>query len=310
MLTRLLRVIAASLALLAGIAAVFLLWPDGRPHVQTSFAKGVLASREQDGIGYVLYVPTTIDETQPITPLIALRGVGVGAQAFAETLVADAEAYGWMLIVPNYSYGDWRLLEDLKADARKELPWMKNLLDVLPRETGLALRDRVLVYGFSRGAQTAHRFALAYPNKVLAVATMSGGTYTLPKENSTIANHPSPLTFPIGVSDLDKYCGRPFDIAALKKVSFWVGVGALDNAPGDLPRVWDPYLGTTRVDRAKAFAKAVRDLGATAEMSVIPGIGHQESAKSRSEAFGFLKGVEIGSLGGTAGQDGATDGSQ
>ncbi|MCL5958492.1 MAG: alpha/beta hydrolase [Chloroflexi bacterium] len=40
--------------------------------------------------------------------------------------------------------------------------------------------EKVSLYGFSRGSQTAHRFALCYPDHVLVAALMSAGTYTLP----------------------------------------------------------------------------------------------------------------------------------
>lgn len=74
------------------------------------------------------------------------------------------------------------------------------------------IRDRapILLYGFSRGGQTAHRLALIYPADVKAAALMSAGTYTLPATSTGNAS----LPFPFGIADLERYTGKPFDAKA------------------------------------------------------------------------------------------------
>lgn len=290
------RVIAVSLTLLVGFAIAWHLWPGGASRISHSLATGVLTTRQHDGLDYFLYIPTSASEAHPITALVALRGMGDQPESFASGFVPEAEANGWLLVVPGYPYGDWQQIEALKTDAHTELPWLSSLLDALPAETGYPLRERVLLYGFSRGAQSAHRFALAYPGRVLGVAAMSAGTYTLPIEHSAAYDNHVPLQFPVGVGDLDSYCGRRFDQVALKQVPFWIGVGQNDNVPSDIPRTWDKYLGTTRVERAKAFEQTIAALGVKAQLAIIPGIGHQESAESRSQAMAFLRGAEMQAL--------------
>ena len=42
------------------------------------------------------------------------------------------------------------------------------------------LKSKILLAGYSRGAQFAHRFALAHPEVVEAVAPLASGTWTTP----------------------------------------------------------------------------------------------------------------------------------
>ncbi len=256
-------------------------------------AKGQLLAREYSSIGYFLYVPTSADSMRPLSVLVALRGIGDRAEDFATSLTAEAEARGWVLVVPQTPYNpDWKKVDALKSDAQSEMPWLESLLESLPEETSLKLKDRVLLYGFSRGAQSAHRFALMYPERVLGAAIMSAGAYTLPVDCNPASDGETPLEFPLGVSDIKSYCGEPFDRNEVKQVAFWIGVGEKDNASGEVSASFDRYIGTNRVDRAKSFAKAMTDLGAKTELQLFPNLAHQESAESRERAFDFLKTIE------------------
>src|SRR5260370_35412734 len=78
------------------------------------------------------------------------------------------------------------------------------------------------------------------------------------------------MSFPFGVKDLAQYGGTAFDPARFDGVQFWVGVGAQDTNPADLPRQWDAYEGTTRLQRAQAFEAAMQQMGAS---SVLRGFG-------------------------------------
>ena len=73
--------------------------------------------------------------------------------------------------------------------------------------TGLTLKPRVDVYGFSRGAQLAHRFAIFFPERVDHVVVFSAGTYTLPFGARTVPGNGGPdfkltKTMRLGASQL------------------------------------------------------------------------------------------------------------
>jgi pimeloyl-ACP methyl ester carboxylesterase len=146
------------------------------------------------------------------------------------------------------------------------------------------VRRQVLVLGHSRGAQLAHRFAEFRPDKVLAVAALSAGTYTLPLSSGPHGSMP----FPFGVKDLAQYAGRAFDATRFGNIQFWVGVGGQDTNPNDLPRQWDAYEGTTRLQRAQAFEAAMKQLGASAVLRVFGDTKHELTSEMRLAACTFL----------------------
>lgn len=273
------RYVAIVLGLAAGLTTI---------PAPTPVQKGVITSHKYEGGGYLLYIPTSAGLGRPLTLLVAIRGMGDRPEDFATGFAPRAEANGWILIVPRFNYGDWKQIETLRADDRANLAWLNSLLDVLPGQIPFPIRNKILIYGFSRGAQSAHRFALMHPERVLATASMSAGTYTLPVATTTPSGK-APLDFPLGVADLDRYCGGPFDPADVRHVAFWIGVGEKDNSPGDVPQSWDQYIGSTRVERARTFAKAMANLGAPVQLEIIPRLGHGESARSRARALAFLK---------------------
>ena len=236
-----------------------------------------------------VHVPPRAEALQPLTVLLVLHGMGGNGPDMARDLVADADRNGWVLVAPTIAYRDWRDPEQVREDASENLPALKSLLEEMPARTGLALEPRALVYGFSRGGQAAHRLALFYPDSVRRVATFSCGTYTLPAERVRRGGAEVPLEFPYGVGDLARYQGEPFDPAAVRDVAFWLGVGGGDNQPGDVPRQWDPYIGTNRVDRAQAFATALAQLDVPTTLTVFPGAGHEISPEMQARAVAFLR---------------------
>jgi hypothetical protein len=71
-------------------------------------------------------------------------------------------------------------------------------------------------------------------------------------------------------------------------VPFWVGVGATDTAREQVPRPWDPYVGSTRLERAERFARALQGLGASVTFETFSGAGHEETLAMRARACEFL----------------------
>jgi pimeloyl-ACP methyl ester carboxylesterase len=157
-----------------------------------------------------------------------------------------------------------------------------------------------LVYGFSRGAQLAHRYALLYPEKTLAVTTIAAGSYTMPFANLSDMNlkvtqveskNSNLLPFPFGMGDAAKISTRPFNRTAFKKVNFWLEVGDQDTKNSDVPRDFDPYQGANRLERAKAFYGALKQVGNNVSLHIYPNVGHGVSAEMRQQACNFFRSI-------------------
>lgn len=220
--------------------------------------------------------PAGAPRDQPLQVLIALHGMGGDGQTFAQPLIEQADSNGWLIVAPTIAYGDWT---DANQVAREDPLLIRSLLeyvDSIPQRSGYQVRSEVLLLGHSRGAQLAHRFAEFRPDRVLGVAALSAGTYTLPA---------SGMSFPFGMK------GLAFDAGRFDDVPFWLGVGGEDTNPADLPHQWDKLEGSTRVQRAQSFEAALHDLGVHAVLRVFGGATHDLTSEMRTSAMSFLQHV-------------------
>jgi poly(3-hydroxybutyrate) depolymerase len=241
-----------------------------------------------------VHVPQVLPSDRPARILVALHGMGGNGQDFSGNLLSMADANGWVVVAPTIAYGDWTDPAQVAREDPALIAWLNSYVDELPGDLGVPLTQRIVLLGHSRGAQLALRFTEFHPERVRAVAALSAGTYTLPFAVDA-ANQPLP--FPFGVGDLSaRDGGHPFDVARFDTVSTWVGVGGADANPGDLPRAWDPYLGTTRVQRARAFVDALRQIGAPVSLTIFPGDTHAFTPDMQQAACGQLSAAETANI--------------
>ncbi len=223
----------------------------------------------------------------PLQVLIVLHGMGGNGPDFARDLFDKADTYGWLIVAPTIEYGDWTNPNVVAQEDPLLIQALNDYLDGLPQRAGSPVRHLVLLLGHSRGAQLAHRFAEFRPDRVLAVAALSAGTYTMP----TSVGPTGGLNFPFGLRDMDHYAGHAFDPQRFDNVAFWVGVGGQDNNPGDVPRQWDSIEGATRLQRARAFVNAVQELGAATQLRIFNDARHEVTGEMRTAACDFLQGA-------------------
>lgn len=212
--------------------------------------------------------------SQP-TPLLALHGISRNARALWQAFGPLAAKQGRALLVPHFAERDWPLFQQI-GRSRPDLA----LLDLLS-QAGLG-GERVDIFGFSGGAQLAHRFAMLYPHRVETLHLAAPGWYTLPSIGAA---------WPLGLGTGAKRQPRSLDAAAQSrlqlrqylglKVRLWIG--ALDVGRDPSLRqtdTLDSLQGRTRLDRAKgyadAFCRAAQELGIKPDikLTVLPGCGH------------------------------------
>jgi len=170
--------------------------------------------------------------------------MGGEGRGFCQSYLRAADESGWILVAPTFSYGNWRDPAVVGGDDAALTRALIAFVDGFAQKQGVPTNPELAIIGFSRGAQLAHCRALAYPERVSAVAAASAGTYTLPTETDRVSGATdSARRFPFGLAGF----GRHVSPARLGSVTSWIAVSENDDRPDDVLRQWDAYLGRTRL---------------------------------------------------------------
>jgi pimeloyl-ACP methyl ester carboxylesterase len=231
----------------------------------------------------LLFVPDSVTSqpVAPVTLVIVLPGLGSFGRDLAQEFVPAAEEHRWLLLAPSPDYdpiaNETLTLADLRVDES-----LVALADQVMAQSRFRIAPTIDVIGFSRGAQSAHRFALRHPESVAALATFSAGTYTMPNSSQP---------YPFGLGDFALWNHQnPFDLTALRHVRVFVGVGGADANPADVVRDWDAVGGTTRLERGARFAQALQQLGIPSRFASYPGVGHAFVPAMHADTVGWFLG--------------------
>ena len=230
----------------------------------------------------LLFVPESVtrDPVAAATLVVVLPGLGGIGRDLAQEFVAAAEADRWLLLAPSPDYDPKDANESLQAADLRVDNQIVALVDQVVARPSLHVAPAIDIIGFSRGAQSAHRFALRHPDRVGALASFAAGTYTMPT---------SPQPYPLGVGNFELWNHlRPFDPAALQGVRVLVGVGTADANPADVVREWDSVGGTTRLERGSRFAQALQQLNVPSRFQTYPGVGHAFTPAMRADTIAWF----------------------
>lgn len=240
---------------------------------------------------YFIHAPSDAAIDAPL--LVALHGFGERGRDFAQPLVPLVDALGWLLVAPTFAYGDLADPADTQLDDIAFAGDLRRIIAAGGRREADSPQARVLLFGFSRGASLAERFAVFFPREVEAVAAFAGGAYTLPQPSLELGESGAslPLSLPLGTADFERWFGQPPDAEGLREVRFWLGVGEDDDDPLTVPSQYDALLGGTRLERAKAVTRALRAFGVTVELVTFPGVAHELTPSAAQAAIDFLAGA-------------------
>ncbi len=151
-------------------------------------SKEVAVKGKDGGLDYYLYLPDCLEPGKCYWLFVAahvFHGNGKGAAG----MVKWADRGDCIVLAPSFPDG----FQGLAFESDKRL---LDIVDALKKQ--YTLHDRFFVHGFSAGAQFAHRFAIAHPDRVCGVAAHSAGTW------ATGGNWMEPpektLPFPIAIS--------------------------------------------------------------------------------------------------------------
>ena len=158
--------------------------------------------------------------------------------------------------------------------------------------------DQVYLFGYSGGGQFVHRYAMAYPEQVAAVAVGAAGWYTFPDPAAR---------FPRGLKARSKSLTLRFKPEAFLKVPMAAFVGERDVRRGaERPEMKqsakvDTQQGLTRLERGHRWIEAMRTAAADSglatpyEYETLPRASHSFKASMKrgqlgQRVFAFLFG--------------------
>lgn len=223
------------------------------------------------GVPYYVYVPAK--PRADAMPLVSVHGISRNAPDHAAAFGPLAEATGRVIIAPLFSMRGCRRYQRVLDTCRADNALLTTL-DSVAADIGVAV-DRFDLFGFSGGAQFAHRFAMLHPARVRRLALASAGWYTLPTTD---------YSFPVGAApDSAEGVRLQTTLAAFLAVPTLVMVGEHDiTRDANLRRTHrlDRRQGLTRVERGarfvQTFRRAAKDAGITpvARFRTIPGCAH------------------------------------
>lgn len=221
-----------------------------------------------------LAVPRHTDPAAP--PLVAIHGIRRGAQEQAVLFAERAAALGRYVIAPLFDVDTWPTYQRLGRLRRADLALL-DLLQQLQGE-GIGQRGQIDLFGFSGGAQFAHRFAMLHPHLIGCLNVAAAGWYTFPDA----------AAYPYG---LGERAGRPDDLGppmqatldGFLRLPIRVYVGSKDNVPDPNTRDGEAInrqQGHDRSTRAARWTDALilaathRGIVPRIALSVLPGCGH------------------------------------
>ena len=231
---------------------------------------------------YLAYVPHSAAPNAPV--LVSVHGISRNAYEQAEVFSPLCETYGAVLVVPVFRAAQHRDYQRLGRKGRG--PRVDHLLNRHLAEaasvTG-ADATQFFLFGFSAGAQFAHRYLMAHPHRVLRAVVTASGWYTFPDPKQR---------FPYGIRPNGSLEGIVFDAERFLRVPVEVLVGTRDLGSTNLKRGKRvDAQGSNRVERARRWAAAMRAAAAAhglepaVTLTEVPGIDHSFTEFMKSGAL-------------------------
>ena len=209
--------------------------------------KGRLLKRQLPDVLDCSYLMRLSPAPDPTRVLVVVHGIARRASSMLASFENAADKYNYTLIAPIFNdrtYGDYQRLGRVGRGARADVALQAILADA---KQWLGLNKPVHLFGFSGGAQFAHRFIYAHPTQMASVTLAAAGWYTSPE---------SKKHFPYGIGRSEKLLDLRFDSERLVRTPSMVMIGANDvNRDGSVRET--PWLnrtqGNTRLARAEWF---------------------------------------------------------
>jgi pimeloyl-ACP methyl ester carboxylesterase len=206
--------------------------------------------------------------------LVSVHGISRNASEQAAVFAPLCERRNVVMVAPVFTvehHEDYQRLGRRGRGTRVD-----HLLHQFLQEVGImtgADVSRIHLFGFSGGAQFAHRYLMVHPHRVVGAVVVASGWYTFPDTTQR---------YPYGIRPHRALEGVNFNPEEFLRVPVEVLVGAKDTDTQNLRRTerTNAQQGVDRRDRARNWVRAMRDaaerhgLPPVVTLGEVPGIGH------------------------------------
>jgi len=213
----------------------------------------VMTSRSEPLCPYLLYIPETVDPSLPV--LVTVHGISCNAEEHIDAFASYADRFGFIVVAPVFTRdafaGYQRFGFSKRSSSQRSDLALHAIMDDVAEQTGCDT-DKFLLFGYSGGGQFAHRFAMAYPDRIISAALGAPGWYSFPSKSAP---------FPRGLQGTKATFGLELQPEKFLAVPMMVCVGENDTerdpALNTSSRI-DARQGKTRFERGERWVQAMR----------------------------------------------------
>ena len=200
---------------------------------------------------YLLYIPSSGAESAPV--MVSVHGISRNAHEQAHVFSPYCERFGAVLVVPRFTpemHRDYQRLGRAGRGERADLA-LQRYLNEVAKLTGADV-SQIYLFGFSGGAQFAHRYAMAHPHRVAKAIIAAAGWYTFPDHTER---------YPYGIRSNRKLKGVRFNPEEFLRVPIEVLVGSHDIGTANLRSTEKTVKqqGETRKERAERWVAVMQE---------------------------------------------------
>ena len=222
---------------------------------KTGLKPGVITFCHLDGDarkGYYLYRPLTCSNQN--TLFVTIHGISRNAYEHVQSFIPYAEQHGMIIVAPLFSkivFSRYQKMGQTETEQRTD-KYFNAIIAQAGRLAGISA-DKFYLFGYSGGAQFAHRYMMAYPERVVSIAIGAAGWYTFPDPD---------LTYPAGIKQAPSWQDLIFQPENFLKIPTLVLVGEKDIERDKAlrkSRKIDQFQGLNRLERGRAWIDALND---------------------------------------------------
>lgn len=189
--------------------------------------------------------------------LVVIHGISRNAAEMASRFAAHPAFRDHTIVAPLFDaerFGQYQQLRVKSAQVRADIGLghlLEHLRLTLKRDVG-----KINLFGFSGGAQMAHRYTLFYPDRISSVLAVAAGWYVMPT---------TALRYPYGIGGSTP---ATFNATLALDPAITIAVGSLDTRRDKAlrqSRTIEASQGRTRLTRAQAWVEAMQQFALVSE---------------------------------------------